>query len=66
MVKLYSKILPETLLSIKREVVDKLVKKYNAKHSYEDKKGNLRNSIGMHEKDGKIYIVRGMDLITVI
>lgn len=64
--KIIYEIEPETILSIKKEVVDKLVKEYNAKHSYKDSTGNLRNSVSWHEQHGKIYIIKGIDVITVI
>lgn len=64
--KLLFKIPTETILEIKKDVVDRLVKEYNTKHSYKDNTGNLRNSVGWREQDGKIYIIRGMGVITVI
>lgn len=64
--KIIYKIEPETILSIKKEVVDKLVREYNAKHSYKDSTGNLRNSVGWHEKDGRIYIMIGIDNVIII
>lgn len=60
------KVPQEEILQIKRDVVERLVNEYNKTHSYKDATGNLRNSVSWREQDGKIYIIRGIDVITIV
>lgn len=63
---IYYNITQEEILQIKKDVVERLVNEYNQKYSCKDATGSLRDSVSWREQDGKIYIIRGMDVITVI
>lgn len=53
-------IILEAEIAAAKEIVDKFNKEYS------DQTGNLRNSIGWQQHEGKIYILKGMDIIAII
>lgn len=50
---------PEEILRIKKEVVEKMIQEFN------DQAGSLKD-LSYIEKEGSIYIMQGLSIVTVI
>lgn len=55
---------PPIILEAKIEVAKKLIGKLN--QAYKNNTDSLHNSIGWQVHEGKVYILKGMDIIAII
>jgi len=55
---------PALILDIKKEVAKKLIDKFNKE--YKEGTGSIRNALTWQQNEGKIYVLKGMDIIAII